>query len=102
MPRQVLVEIDAGFGRVGHVVVVISVRLLPGGQQLERRNGYVAGVKMCHAESVIEIVLRAADADALVEGAKRSGLVRSRPARGPFAFLGDDRNDAADGVRPEK
>src|SRR5579859_3699007 len=54
------------------------------------------------AGGIVVIVLRSADANTLIERAERSGLVHRGPARGPFALLGNDRNDAADRVRAVK
>jgi hypothetical protein len=100
--RPVFVDIGPKLGRIGHVVVVVSVGLLAGRHQLVRRHRNVAGVKMRDVERVVEIVLRPAQARRLVERLERSGFDRGGRARRPVALLGDHRDNATNRVRAVK
>ena len=96
---EVFTHVCAELGRIRHVVIIIADRLLPRRQQLERGYRYVGGPEMRDIESIVDPVLRAAEAGRLVESAKRSAFERRGRARRAFAFLGNDRNHTAKRVR---
>ena len=95
---EVFTHVCAELGRIRHVVIIIADRLLPRRQQLERGYRYVGGPEMRDIESIVDPVLRAAEAGRLVESAKRSAFYRRGRARRAFALLGNDRNHTTERV----
>src|SRR6202035_4339651 len=73
----------------------VANRLSPGWQQLQRCHRHIVGAEMRDIESIIDAVLRTAQARGLVERAKRAAFDRSRRTCRAFALLGNDRNHAA-------
>ena len=88
----------AELGRIGPVVVTVVVPVLARYKLVERRYRRVGRAKMLDVENVVEVLLRAAETNVLVESAERAALDRCERLGGTRALFGRDRNDAADRI----
>ena len=71
---QILVEIDAELGRIGHVVIVVSDRLPSGREKLRRCDRNISGMEMGDVDRVVEVLFGAAQSERLVERFERARL----------------------------
>jgi hypothetical protein len=95
---ELLGDIKSKFRRGGEIIVVIIDALLPRREQIQRRNRRGAGMKMFDVRRVVKLLEGTADAAGLVECIEGSGFDAGVELGRPRPALGDDVDDAADGI----
>src|SRR6185437_5357018 len=95
---EIVEELHAQLGPDALIVVSVVVAQLARRQQVERRHRRAVGVEMAEVESVADAAGRAAGRTRLIESAVGAALDARFEMRRSAAGLGDDVDDAADGV----